>query len=54
MVTKTTFYTLWNPNLRNKEKLVLEELKEYNNEMYDAIKEYYDNKDKNNHQIRNQ
>lgn len=34
IITKTTFNTLYNPNLRNKEKLILEELKQYNNEMY--------------------
>lgn len=42
-VTKTEFYTLWNPNLRNKEKLVLNELKKFKPEMYEAIKEYYEN-----------
>lgn len=37
-VTRTDFYTLWNPNLRNKEKLVLAELKQLKPDMYEAIK----------------
>lgn len=45
-IAKTEFYTLWNPNLRNKEKLVLKELKELKPAMYEAIKEFYDNEDK--------
>ena len=33
-VTKTEFYTLWNPNLHNKDKLILDELKALKPEMY--------------------
>lgn len=33
-VTKTEFYTLWNPNLNNKDKLILDELKLLKPEMY--------------------
>ena len=44
-VTMTEFYTLWNPNLRNREKLILDELKHLKPDMYEAICEFYNNEE---------
>jgi hypothetical protein len=42
-VVKTVFYTLWNPNLHNTEKLILKEFKKLNPIMCDAIEDFYNN-----------
>ena len=36
-ITKTEFFTLWNPNLHNPQKLILNDLKELNPKLYEAI-----------------
>ena len=45
------FNLMWNPNLQGNDQQLLEQLKTVNPQMYQAIKEFYNNNDHKNKQM---